>query len=82
MFRVEEHGGDYSAKAISGAAYIPGEGMRDPASEAALSAGFANGRFREVTRLYRGAGLPNLRWRAIVEADCSSPRTRHQASVS
>lgn len=60
MFRVEEHGGDYSAKAISGAAYIPGEGMRDPASEAALSAGFANGRFREVTRLYRGAEAASL----------------------
>ena len=61
VFRIERRGEDYLAKVISGAAYIPGESMRDPASEAALAAGFANGRFREVTRLYRGeaaAALP------------------------
>jgi protein-L-isoaspartate(D-aspartate) O-methyltransferase len=61
VFRIERRGGDYLAKVISGAAYIPGEGMRDPASEAALAAGFANGRFRELARLYRGetaAALP------------------------
>jgi protein-L-isoaspartate(D-aspartate) O-methyltransferase len=64
VFRIERCGADYLAKVISGAAYIPGEGMRDPVSEAALAAGFANGRVREVTRLYRddaAAGLPGDR---------------------
>jgi protein-L-isoaspartate(D-aspartate) O-methyltransferase len=61
FFRIERRGEDFLAKVISGAAYIPGEGMRDAASEAALAAGFANGRLREVTRLYRddaAAALP------------------------
>jgi protein-L-isoaspartate(D-aspartate) O-methyltransferase len=61
VFRIERRGDEFLARLVSGAAFIPGEGMRDPASETALAAGFANGRFREVTRLYRGdaATLPN-----------------------
>ena len=60
VFRIERCGEDDLAKLVSGAAYIPGEGMRDPASEAALAAGFANGRYGEVTRLYRADAAARL----------------------
>ena len=58
VFRIARRGDEYDAILISGAAFIPGEGMRDAVSEAALAAGFANGRYREVRRLYRNLDLP------------------------
>lgn len=59
MFRIERRGEDYHVQVVSGAAFIPGEGMRDPESEAALAAGFARGSPEGVTRLYRTSDLPD-----------------------
>lgn len=61
MFRIERRGKDFFVRLISGAAFIPGEGMRDPASEAALAASFAGGGVEKVTRLYRTGELPDER---------------------
>jgi len=58
MFRIERRGADFLASFVSPAAFIPGEGMRDPASEAALAVGFACGGFQNVTRLYRTDAVP------------------------
>lgn len=60
VFCFTRRGDRFSARFITGAAYIPGEGMRDPASEKALAAGFAAGRFGEVKMLYRGAAAAAL----------------------
>lgn len=54
-FRITRRGAEFHARFVSPTAIIPGEGMRDAASEAALAAGFANGRVAEVTRLCREA---------------------------
>lgn len=53
VFRIERRGDDYFARWISPVAVYPCEGGRDDASEAALAGAFKNGRWREVTRLYR-----------------------------
>jgi protein-L-isoaspartate(D-aspartate) O-methyltransferase len=58
MFRIERRGDDYFVRVVSGAAFIPGEGMRDAESEAALAAGFAKGSPETVTRLYRTDDVP------------------------
>ncbi len=58
VFRIERRQGDYLAKWLSPVAIFPCEGMRDPASEAALAAGFAKGGWRDVTRLCRGGDRP------------------------
>jgi len=59
MFRIERRGDDYLASLVSGALFIPGEGMRDAVSEAALAAGFAKDSPESVTRLYRTDDLPD-----------------------
>jgi protein-L-isoaspartate(D-aspartate) O-methyltransferase len=61
MFRIERKGADYFVKLVSGAAFIPGEGMRDPASEAALAAAFDRASPEAVTRLYRTDDVPAAR---------------------
>jgi len=58
VFLIERRGGDYLAKWLSPVAIFPCEGMRDPASEAALAAAFEKGGWRDVTRLYRGDDAP------------------------
>jgi protein-L-isoaspartate(D-aspartate) O-methyltransferase len=58
MFRIERRGADFLASFVSAAAFIPGEGMRDSASEAALAEGFAGGGLQNVTRFYRTDALP------------------------
>lgn len=59
MFRIERRGGDFLVEHVSAAAFIPGESMRDPESEAALAAGFAKGGQHNVTRLYRFGDIPD-----------------------
>ena len=58
VFRITRHGDGYAAERISAVAIFPCEGMRDPASEAALAAAFANGRVTEVRRLHRRDDVP------------------------
>ncbi len=58
MFRIERRGDEFHVSIVSGAAFIPGEGLRDPVSEAALAAGFAKGGVESVTRLHRTDDLP------------------------
>jgi protein-L-isoaspartate(D-aspartate) O-methyltransferase len=58
MFRIERRGDEFHVRVVSGAAFIPGEGLRDPVSEAALAAGFARGGVESVTRLYRTDDKP------------------------
>jgi protein-L-isoaspartate(D-aspartate) O-methyltransferase len=53
VFRITRQGQDFLAKRISAVGIFPCEGMRDPASEAALAAAFERGRIEEVARLYR-----------------------------
>lgn len=59
MFKIERRGGDFLAGLVSATAIIPGESMRDDASEAALAAAFAKGGVKDVTRLYRTDQLPD-----------------------
>lgn len=61
VFRIERRGDDFAARRISAVAIFPCEGMRDPASEAALAAAFQKGDGRAVTRLYRRGDLPEER---------------------
>ena len=58
VFLIERRSGEYLAKWLSPVAIFPCEGMRDPASEAALAAAFEKGGWRDVTRLCRGDDLP------------------------
>jgi len=58
VFRIARSGDEFRARWISPVAIFPCEGARDPASEAVLAAAFANGRWKEVTRLYRRGDLP------------------------
>ncbi len=58
VFRIERRGDEYAAKRISAVAIFPCEGMRDPASEAALAAAFEKGDGSEVRRLYRRGDVP------------------------
>jgi protein-L-isoaspartate(D-aspartate) O-methyltransferase len=59
VFRIERRSAEYLAKWLSPVAIFPCEGMRDPASEAALAAAFEKGGWRDVTRLYRGDDAPS-----------------------
>ena len=61
MFCIERRGAEFLVKFISNAAFIPGEGMRDPDSDAALAEGFAKGGAESVTRLYRTDDVPEER---------------------
>jgi protein-L-isoaspartate(D-aspartate) O-methyltransferase len=58
VFRIERRGIDFFANWVCPAAYIPAEGVRDKASEAALARAFETGNSRKVTRLYRSDDLP------------------------
>jgi protein-L-isoaspartate(D-aspartate) O-methyltransferase len=54
VFLIERRGDDFLARFVSHIAVFPCEGMRDPASEQALSDALKTPRSSEVTRLYRG----------------------------
>jgi protein-L-isoaspartate(D-aspartate) O-methyltransferase len=45
------------ARWLSPVAIYPAQGVRDPASEAALAAAFAKGGWQNVTRLHRGNAI-------------------------
>lgn len=61
FFLIERRGEDFLAKQISAVGIIPGEGLRDEISEAALATAFEKGGSRDVTRLYRTAEIPEER---------------------
>ncbi|OKO69749.1 methyltransferase domain-containing protein [Bradyrhizobium sp. NAS96.2] len=61
VFRVRREGAGYQAAWISPVAIIPCDGGRDEASEKALAEAFACGGWQKVSRLYRGAELPDER---------------------
>jgi len=58
VLRIGRRGEEFHAKWISAVAIFPCAGARDEESERALSAALANGRLKDVTRLYRRANLP------------------------
>ncbi len=61
VFRIERRGPDYSAKWISAVAIYPCAGGRHPSREALLANALAQGRWKEVTRLYRDQDVPDER---------------------
>jgi protein-L-isoaspartate(D-aspartate) O-methyltransferase len=58
VFRIERRGTEYLAQWISPVQIFPCEGVRDGASETALSAAFKKGGWQRVTRLYRHNDVP------------------------
>lgn len=58
VLRIERRGDVFHVRWISAVAIFPCAGARDEASERALSAALANGRLKDVTRLYRHTNLP------------------------
>jgi protein-L-isoaspartate(D-aspartate) O-methyltransferase len=58
VFLIGRRGDEFAARRISGVGIYPCHGMRDAASEAALSAAFETGGWEKVTRLYRRDDLP------------------------
>jgi protein-L-isoaspartate(D-aspartate) O-methyltransferase len=61
MFRIERQAPGFLAQWISPAAFIPCDGVRDAASEVALTAAFGKGGWKNVTRLYRDDTAPEDR---------------------
>ena len=59
VFRIEQRNADYLARWISTVAIYPCAGSRDPAGEALLSGALSQGRWKEVTRLYRHDQIPS-----------------------
>jgi protein-L-isoaspartate(D-aspartate) O-methyltransferase len=57
-FCVRRRGGTFEARWLLPVAIIPAEGMRDKASEAAVSAAFSRGELQSVARLVRGDDPP------------------------
>lgn len=62
MFRIERRGADFAAAWISPASFIPGEGMRDETSEAALAAAFGKGGWNKITTLHRSDDVDAACW--------------------
>jgi protein-L-isoaspartate(D-aspartate) O-methyltransferase len=58
VLRIERRGEEFHAKWVSAVAIFPCAGARDEAEERALGEALANGRLKEVTRLYRHTNLP------------------------
>lgn len=61
VFVITRHGSDFGARWVSAVAIFPGEGMRDEASERALTAALAKGEWKRVTRLYRNGNVAEER---------------------
>jgi protein-L-isoaspartate(D-aspartate) O-methyltransferase len=60
-FRLQHRDTDFEARWLLLVGIIPAEGARDPAAEAALAAAFDKGGWNKVTRLIRGATVPDER---------------------
>lgn len=58
-FKIQRREGEFDARALLPTAIIAAEGIRDPVAEAALAAAFAKGGWNQVTRLVRGASVPD-----------------------
>jgi protein-L-isoaspartate(D-aspartate) O-methyltransferase len=58
VLRIERRGEEFHAKWISAVAIFPCAGARDEAEERVLAGALANGRLKDVTRLYRHIDLP------------------------
>jgi protein-L-isoaspartate(D-aspartate) O-methyltransferase len=61
VFRIERRKHEFLARWISPVAIIPGDGLRDDVSEAALAEAFRRGGWDQVTRLYRSTDVPEDR---------------------
>jgi protein-L-isoaspartate(D-aspartate) O-methyltransferase len=61
-FRFERRGPEFLVQPISEVEFFPCKSARDRGSEAAMAAALDNGRWREVTRLYRHGDLPAECW--------------------
>lgn len=59
VFRFEKQGDSFLARVVSPTAFIPFEGLREPAMAEALSKAFAQGGVHRVTRLVRGGDWPD-----------------------
>ncbi len=57
VFKIERRGAEFLAQALGWVGIIPGEGLREPAAEAALTEAFASQRWRDVRRLHRRGDL-------------------------
>jgi protein-L-isoaspartate(D-aspartate) O-methyltransferase len=60
-FRLQHRDTDFEARWLLLVGIIPAEGARDPTAEAALAAAFDKGGWNKVTRLIRGATVPDER---------------------
>jgi protein-L-isoaspartate(D-aspartate) O-methyltransferase len=58
-FKIERHRDEYSARWMSETYIYPCAGARDEESDAALAAAFNKGGWKDVTRLYRTADIPD-----------------------
>jgi len=58
VFRIERHGGDYTARRISAVAIFPCAGGRDDEAGMVLASAFTRGGVENVTRLYRHDDIP------------------------
>ena len=61
VFRIERRSSAFLARWICAVAIFPCEAARDPLSEAALAEAFANGDWKDVTRLFRRDDVPEDR---------------------
>jgi protein-L-isoaspartate(D-aspartate) O-methyltransferase len=59
VFRFEKRGAEFAAQVVSPTGFIPCEGLREAACEAALAQAFANGDVGRVTRLVRTTDHPD-----------------------
>lgn len=57
VFVITRGGTDFAARWVSPVAIFPCEGMRDEASERALTVALAKGKWKRVTRLYRNSDV-------------------------
>ncbi len=53
MLKIERRGDEFLARGLGPVGIIPGEGLRDEASEKALIAAFKSARWGDIKRLYR-----------------------------
>jgi protein-L-isoaspartate(D-aspartate) O-methyltransferase len=60
-FRIQRHGTDFEARALTSIAIIPAEGARDSEAEAALAEAFVKGGWDTVRRLVRGGDVAEER---------------------
>jgi protein-L-isoaspartate(D-aspartate) O-methyltransferase len=61
IFKIDRHDDEYSARWMSETYIYPCAGARDEESDATLAAAFKKGGWKDVTRLYRTADIPDDR---------------------